>query len=386
MGYEDYYHDDPVLVTDETTPKRRKLLTLLFAFSLLSFGVTYAANINLGQYLKQEFGQGLLKLNACSGSSSIIVKPKVSFTNQPGGGDYKVSSIDFSNVPAGCDGLDLTLQVFNSSSSAPNILFLSDSTTVVIAARSGTYAKPSNLTGYTISNPSSGSFTITFTSPILIANDASRFTLQSGPGVASIVLTCAQGGSCTTGQTGPGGGTVFYYSSAGFNCGPNNSSTGSPTGGLCHYLEAAPAGWYGTANDPALLWADSAYQNTTLSGDSGVIGAGYKNSLLILAQGNGATTASGAARGYSGGGLSDWYLPSNSELSQLQTFATSSPFSSASPGLGYLRGGGYNNYGYYWSSNQYPGYTYIAFIASIVNGGGGVNKSWNVNTRPIRAF
>jgi len=47
------------------------------------------------------------------------------------------------------------------------------------------------------------------------------------------------------------------------------------------------------------------------------IGLGYKNSLAIVAQGNDTTTAAGAARAYSGGSQSDWYLPSTAELNLL---------------------------------------------------------------------
>jgi len=389
MEYEDYYHDDPIGEEHRdsaSTSRGKKFLSLILTCSMIFLGTTFAAKINLGGNLTQEFGQGSLRFSSCSGSDSISITPKATFTNQSGGGSYKVSSVEFTNVPAGCDGFDLTLLVFDSSTSSAKALYLTDSTTVIIAARSGIFSKPSSSSGYTVSNPASRAFTVTFTTPVLLANDAARFTLQSGPGVASVILTCAQGGSCTLGQTGPGGGTVFYYSAAGFNCGPTRTSTGSPSGGLCKYLEVAPAGWYGTANDPALVWADAAYQNTLLSGDVSAIGAGYMNSLLILAQGNGSTTAAGACRAYTGGGLSDWYLPSTTELVQLQSYVTSSPYSSSSPGLGYLRGGGYNSYGYYWSSGQYTGLANTANILSIVNGGGGVPKSWNVNTRAIRAF
>ena len=50
-------------------------------------------------------------------------------------------------------------------------------------------------------------------------------------------------GACQVGDIGPGGGTIYYYEAAGFKCGNSFSITGSPTGGLCHYLEVAPNGW-----------------------------------------------------------------------------------------------------------------------------------------------
>ena len=47
------------------------------------------------------------------------------------------------------------------------------------------------------------------------------------------------------------------------------------------------------------------------------IGLGYKNSDLIVAQGNYTTTAAGAARAYNGGSKNDWYLPTTAELNLL---------------------------------------------------------------------
>jgi hypothetical protein len=47
------------------------------------------------------------------------------------------------------------------------------------------------------------------------------------------------------------------------------------------------------------------------------IGIGYKNSIAIVLEGNNTTSAAGAARAYTGGSKSDWYLPTTSELNQL---------------------------------------------------------------------
>jgi hypothetical protein len=60
-------------------------------------------------------------------------------------------------------------------------------------------------------------------------------------------LDCAQGGPCTIGDTGSGGGKVFYYSAAGFKCGPDFTSN-------CNNLEVAPKTWYGGSADPSLRW------------------------------------------------------------------------------------------------------------------------------------
>lgn len=382
---DDYYFDDPVEDSTQGSSKS-KLISLFLVFVLALFGSTYAGNITLGTSTIKEFGQGLLGLSSCSGSNSITLKPLSSFTNASGTGSYKLSAIEVSNVPAGCDGMDFTFSVFDSQTSIAKALHSTDSSTVVVGYRSSSFGAPSGQAGYTVTNTGSGSFKITFSTPVLLASDASSVTIQSTKGTVSIALTCAQGGSCTVGQTGPGGGTVFQYVSAGFNCGPNYNSTGSPTGGLCHYLEVAPAGWYGSANDPAIIWADAAYQASSLSGTNSANGAGYKNSLLILAQGNGLTTTSaGISRSYTGGGLTDWYLPSQAEMNSVITYGTTGTYSAASPGLGLLRGGGTGGYGYYSTSGQHINAD-MNWIIGIVYGGGGTYKNWTLNVRPIRAF
>jgi hypothetical protein len=151
--------------------------------------------------------------------------------------------------------------------------------------------------------------------------------------------TCASIGTYIVGATGPGGGIVYYEHNSCFNCGPAHTNTGSPTGGLCRYLEVAPRGWSGVAADPAKLWAVSANQSRDVDGITGGgggvaitndsvannnasgIGLGYKNSVAIVTQGNDATTAAGAARAYrptvSSVTYSDWYLPTTAELNLL---------------------------------------------------------------------
>jgi len=68
-------------------------------------------------------------------------------------------------------------------------------------------------------------------------------------------------------------------------------------------------------------WCKSAYYDTALSETTGTaIGTGRANTDLIIAQ-NGAGTdyAAGVARAYTGGGYTDWYLPSKDELVAILT-------------------------------------------------------------------
>jgi len=193
------------------------------------------------------------------------------------------------------------------------------------------------------------------------------------------------------GQTGPGGGTVFYKHASGtFACGATLNQN-------CTYLEVAPNTWSGGSADPLKVWAVSAYQSvdiSTITNDSSAynnasgIGLGYKNSEAIVAQGNDSTTAAGAARAYSGGSQSDWYLPSTAELNLLCQWARNVVQSVQTP----CTGGNFNNitlvgfsYDFYWSSSE--GDATGARSQYFLNGNQGNNyKNNTFSVRPVRAF
>lgn len=215
---------------------------------------------------------------------------------------------------------------------------------------------------------------------------ASLVTLSSGVVSAdetttSVPVVKNSNGVYAVGDVGPGGGFIFYVNAKGFNCGPNFTKTGSPTGGLCHYLEVAPSGWSNGkpgSEDPFISWSSKAQYYKNVSGldnfewppkpvtwepvyiaKSG-IGIGYKNSIAITSQGNNSTTAAGAARAYKGGSLNDWYLPTLGELNNLSKWSRGLPWKSEST---IIRGGSMNNpiFGAgsvglvgapYWSSNE----------------------------------
>jgi len=96
------------------------------------------------------------------------------------------------------------------------------------------------------------------------------------------------------GMTGPGGGIIFY-------------DAGS-TQSWGRYLEASTVD-QGTAN----RWSST----TTLVGTSTAIGTGMANTLAIIAAGATGSAAAPTCRAYTGGGLTDWFLPSKDELNQL---------------------------------------------------------------------
>jgi hypothetical protein len=232
-------------------------------------------------------------------------------------------------------------------------------------ALTGTPNTVAGVTTYTVTaTNSSGTSTATFALTVTFANGSVEYA---------------------NGSTGPGGGKIFYYSAAGFNCGSEFTSTGSPTGGLCHYLEAAPSAW-NTGTDPSRTFAQSSpvnYQSTLVNNPTSPqtatateIGAGYSNTRAIILQGNSNTSTSAAALTDSytvtigGVVFDDWYLPSRLELTQLHSQRT------------VLTGFQSNNY---WSSSAYNAQgVWIRDFSGTFEGG--LDKSNTAIVRPIRAF
>lgn len=178
-------------------------------------------------------------------------------------------------------------------------------------------------------------------------------------------LSCAQGGNCAVGDTGPGGGKVFYV-----------ASTPQPWG---QYLEAATA----DLNYPGYAWAKSSTTcaNTSVPGSSGsAIGTGRANTAHIISGcNNGADSpAAQAAASYTGGGKTDWYLPSQEEAV-------------AMIGQASIVGGFANGMSSYYTSTQIDDLNVWLAMYSSQSGPGSVitGSTLKTNTwfvRPIRAF
>ena len=173
---------------------------------------------------------------------------------------------------------------------------------------------------------------------------------------------CVDLTKCQYGDIGPGGGTVFW------------SSTSYETWG--HFAEVAPAGWYGSAQDPQTAWCD----NTTQSLKDGVTDATAK-SVLGMSWGMGKANtdlmvsrclqgAGVMARSYRGGGKTDWFLPSTDELNGI--------FSRKK----FVGGLSDDNY---WTSTEVGGLH--AWFTSMVNGDFNESAKTSVfRVRPIRVF
>jgi hypothetical protein len=307
----DFYHDDPC---DFEQPPKRKFSTLLGLIALIATGTffiqtTLAANISLNPGTPIEFGQGIAQLTACSGSNSIIVTPQSTFVNQSGGGAFYYSSVIVSDIPDSCQGYDFTINAYGLTGDSPLALFNTTSSSSVIYNNSGTFELGVGAAGSSIAR-ATRKFTFTFTTPVASSASIGRITIQSSKHTA----TCAEGGVCVVGDIGPGNGTVFYVSSNPF------TETGAPCGSNCHYLEAR------VSAGPSAMWSVN-YATTQIgaSAQGTAIGTGYGNTSAIILQNgtfNSSTNnyAAGGAASYTGGGKTDWFMPSKLELAALVAY------------------------------------------------------------------
>ena len=310
-----YYHDDPI----EKSGSRNSILSSVLALVVLLasggfyLSSTLAANITLSSGGTIEFGQAVSQTVACSGATNLTVAPASSFVNAANStGTYYLQSVKVSNIPNSCYGADFTINAFGNSDSTPLALFNTTSTNAVVYNNGGSFQLGVGSTGSTLTS-GSGTFTVTFTSPVAVSTSVAKVTIQSG----IHTFLCSEGGSCAIGDTGPGGGIVFYRDVSGFTCGATLSAS-------CRYLEAAPYNWSGQGHLVA-PYAVSAYQSTSVPTYNGfsatgtAIGTGLANTRAIVNQ-NGVYNfssnryAAGATVLYTGGGKSDWFLPSKDEL------------------------------------------------------------------------
>jgi hypothetical protein len=171
------------------------------------------------------------------------------------------------------------------------------------------------------------------------------------------------------GSIGPGGGKIFYLSEAGFNCGSGFTSTGSPTGGLCRYLEAATSAISPSWTDATTVWSSNTIK--LIGGTTSEVGSGWKNTLRMIDQ-NPDPNAGTVAKAFAGGGLTDWYLPSKDELLELYSRKN-------------LVGEFVAN-SYYWSSTEYnSGNAWLKdFSGSSYSQA--TKSATGYYVRPIRAF
>jgi len=199
--------------------------------------------------------------------------------------------------------------------------------------------------------------------------------------------------TCQVGDTGPGGGTIYYYSSAGFDCGPTQSGT-------CNYLEVAPNTWNGGSSDPQVamlavrndsLSIPDVAQELTFNHTPAGVGLGYKNSRAFKAFINSnSSVGAGLVGTYRGGGKADWYVPSSAEIGLLCQWALggTQDATAGCSGSAILRGGFTS--GPYWTSSQWSNGAgnFGGYIQYFSDGSTNADQ-WGdtaINLRPVRAF
>jgi hypothetical protein len=140
------------------------------------------------------------------------------------------------------------------------------------------------------------------------------------------------------------------------------------------YDPTTPHGLIAATSDQStgIRWVNGYYTNTGATGTA--IGTGLANTNTIISS-QGATStsyAAGLARAYTGGGYTDWYLPSKDELNKLYLNKTA------------IGGFGID---YYWSSTEFVNSFYGAWIQSFSNGVQSFNfKDFAYYVRAVRAF
>jgi titin len=169
--------------------------------------------------------------------------------------------------------------------------------------------------------------------------------------------------ACAVGDIGPGGGIIFI----------TPSTSGNSSG---EYFEAAPNNWNG-GSDANIAWCNSS--STSITGSTGTsIGSGKSNTAAVAS-----TCTSGAsdtAIAYTGGGESDWFLPSIDELLQMYNQRTAiGGFKATNRGTTTI------STATYWSSTQNSA-TQARNWSFADNGNDNWSKSLGFNVRPIRSF
>ena len=161
------------------------------------------------------------------------------------------------------------------------------------------------------------------------------------------------------------GGIVFYILEEG--------DTGY-VAGETHGLIAAVAD-----QSSGIQWRNGSYVTTGATGTA--VGTGSANTdAIITVQGATETSyAAGLARAYTGGGYTDWFLPSKDELNKMYTNRATINTTAASNS-----GSDFSNW-YYWSSTENDGGN--AWAQHFLSGYQyGVNKYSTRNVRAVRAF
>jgi hypothetical protein len=260
-------------------------------------------------------------------------------------------------------------------------MFATSKTVATIWNNAGTFQVGSGSTGSSVTS-GSGTFTITFTTPVALASGVSRVTLQS---TSHAAYTCAADLICNVGDISPSGGTIFYKSVTAF------TETGTVCGSNCYYLEWAPGNWNGGTKDSGVsvnFWKNGDTYVGTSAGGSGLMsdvtrdefGYGYANTnaLIVAGDTSGMSTLVRSYAGPRGNTAGQWFVGSKAELYLARNNSSA------------YNGNEFTNQVYYASSQSLGNLGACWSVGMGPTNGNAYTQNCNVNNpgkvRPFRAF
>ena len=252
----------------------------------------------------------------------------------------------------------------------------------------------------------SGEATVPFTAPSSDGGSAiTSYTATSSPG--GITGTISQSGSGSITVTGLTNGTAYTFYGYRYQCHWNKfgqcsikfNNTTVPQlgdfygGGVIFYLFVAGDTGYVAGETHGLIaavadqssgirWYNGSYVTTGATATA--IGTGSANTdAIITVQGATETSyAAGLARAYTGGGYTDWFLPSRNEAYQM--FINKALINNTAAANS---GSDLTEDAEYWSSSEKNNNVTLAYWFEISNGSSGVtSKGTTYNVRAVRAF
>ena len=230
------------------------------------------------------------------------------------------------------------------------------------------------LTGTSSASPISSPAT-----SLLVYNTATASDVTPGyyywSGSAWIRLITSTGAAGATGATGVTGSTGVTGTTGA--TGRINSTgqhfIGEPyNGGIIFYLSSSTAGLIITANDQgSCCWAKSCNTSTTTAATGTAIGTGQANTTaMITSYGSGSAYAASICNDLSLAGYTDWYLPSNGEMTQAHLL---------------LGRGNYNDYSFNHYHTSTQGVTYPSWGSYFIDmGDGALTEGQKNDTRKVR--
>ena len=119
---------------------------------------------------------------------------------------------------------------------------------------------------------------------------------------------CRSGGVCRVGDVGPGGGIVFFV----------GEFVNTQTGETKYNMEFAPNGWAGR-NEFDIYSAYCSKKSGLTGAFSTSLGTGQRNTAILQGQcpPSALSGSTNKETSYRGGGLSDWFMPSQAEAQKI---------------------------------------------------------------------